>query len=67
MLFRSYDAGIPDERLSIVLKFSYVSESIRNRYIIMFRRLAGDVILYNAIYRDIIKYLQMNSNCITIN
>ena len=62
-----YDTGIPDERISIVLTFSYVSDSIKNRYIIMFRRLSGDVILYNAIYRDIIKYLQINSNCITIN
>ena len=62
-----YDTGVADKRISIVLTFSYISDSIKNRYIIMFRRLAGDVILYNAIYRDIIKYLQMNSNCITIN
>lgn len=32
----------------------------------MFRRLSGDVVLYNEIYKDIIKYLQRNNNCITI-
>lgn len=62
-----YDTNNPEEAINIILSFSYVSESFKNRYIIMFRRLSGDLVLYNIIYKDIIKYLQKNSNYTNIN